>query len=349
MSLRTGASLATLSLLLNKVSGLYGLLALLTGLHLSPIQLSMYIYSLVALCITAYLAPHIRTQSPFYCLALAWFYVFDAVINAVYTIVFAVTWFLVISQHHSQGSFRNGTPGAGGVTINDTAGFTSPKYNVSHVDVSATPVDGLSPGQDAVAIGSPASSPAGSATSATSPSLSHGVLQPESVSSVIVIIALWAARVYLTFIVLSYARFVLRQHISTSSRSTTYAPLHSGSSDPNLAENPFSPHFPEGAGLKGRVGRLFLSVGKKYWLGKDQDDAWISQLNEGGGRFASMRKSGGLGGGKIGEQTVEVPGVVERERRRRSGTGPPPMSAQLLQAGQGQGKHLRVTELSESR
>ena len=76
MSLSTGASLITLSLLLNKVSGLYGLLALLTGYHLSPIQLSMYIYSLFALVLTALLVPHIRTQSPLHCLALKMTYGF---------------------------------------------------------------------------------------------------------------------------------------------------------------------------------------------------------------------------------------------------------------------------------
>jgi hypothetical protein len=90
MSLQTGATLITLSLLLNKVSGLYGLLVLVTGFHLSPFQLSMYIYSLVAFVLTAFLAPHIQKQSPLQCLALAWFYLIDSVINAAYTVFFAV-------------------------------------------------------------------------------------------------------------------------------------------------------------------------------------------------------------------------------------------------------------------
>ncbi|MCJ1454287.1 hypothetical protein MMC28_004639 [Mycoblastus sanguinarius] len=248
MSLRTGTELSTLSLLLNKISGLYGLLALLTGLHLSSLQFSMYIYSLIALLITIILAPHIRTQSPFHCLALATFYVLDSVINAAYTAAFGITWFLVISQHHSDAN-GDKAPGAGGKTIGDTAGFTSPEHNVSHVDVAVGPDQGA-PGekQDAVIVG--VGSP--SSTAAT-PSLGHGVLQPESISSVVVICALWAIRVYFVLIVMSYARLVLRRHVAAMSRSN--AVLHTGSKNTSLMENPFEPHLPEGKGWKGRLGR----------------------------------------------------------------------------------------------
>ncbi|MCW3717643.1 hypothetical protein UE95_040995, partial [Burkholderia cenocepacia] len=70
---------------MNKISGLYGLLALLTGYHLSPVQLSMYLYSLIALGVAAILFPHIRAQSPLQCLALAYLYALDSIINAAYT------------------------------------------------------------------------------------------------------------------------------------------------------------------------------------------------------------------------------------------------------------------------
>ena len=326
MSLRTGTELITLSLLLNKISGLYGLLALLTGLHLSPLQLSMYIYSLLALSLTAILAPHIRTQSPFQCLALAAFYVLDSVINAAYTAAFAITWFLVISQHHSDAA-GNKAPGAGGETIDDTAGFTSPKYNVSHVDVAVAPDQGVSAGQDAVAIGQP-----GFTTSAPGPSLSHGFLQPESMSSVVVICWLWAVRVYFILVVLSYARLVLRQHIAITSRANTA--LHTGSKSTAYLENPFAQHLPEGKGWRGRLGRAMMRVGKGYWLSSEEgDDAW---MNVEAARF--RRKEAQVEAG--------APGVVERERRRRSGTGPPPPMPQLTG---GQGQYLRVEQAGDGR
>ncbi len=195
MSLRTGTELIALSLLLNKVSGIYGLLALLTGFTLSPLQLSMYIHSVAALVLTAYLATFVRKQSPFHCLALAWFYILDSIINACYTAAFAVTWFLVVSQHHRTNGPVNVGPGNAGKTIDETAGFTSPEHNVSHVEVVASPANGLKTGQDAVAFGVPGSS--------ADPSLGHAVLQPESITSIVVISLLWAIRMYFILVVMN--------------------------------------------------------------------------------------------------------------------------------------------------
>ncbi|KAL8769947.1 MAG: hypothetical protein Q9209_004194 [Squamulea sp. 1 TL-2023] len=323
MSLRTGTELITLSLLLNKVSGFYGLLALLTGLHLSSLQLSMYIYSLVALVVTVLLASHIRTQSPFHCLALACFYILDSLINAAYTAAFAITWFLVISQHHSDAN-GNKAPGAGGSTIDETAGFTSPQYNVSHVDIAVAPDQGISPGNEAFAIGQP-----GFSTTASGPSLSHGVLQPESMSSIITICALWAIRIYFVLVIMSYARLVLRQHVAATSRANTA--LHPGSKSATMAENPFATHFPEGRGWKGKLGRIMVALGKSYWLGSEEgDEAWMNNAQ------SFRRREEGL--------ASPAPGVVERERRRRSGTGPPPPMPPL-QAGQ----YLRVQDATDGR
>ena len=317
MSLSTGASLITLSLLLNKVSGLYGLLALFTGYHLSPLQLSMYIYSLLALVLTAVLAPHIRKQSPLQCLALAWFYVLDSVVNAAYTGVFSVTWFLVLAQHNA-GKTPSG-PGAG--TIDDTSGFTNPTFNVSNVDVIATPAAGLTTGQDAVAAGTPASSPAG-ADGSGSGHLGHAVLQTESMNSIGVIIALWTIRVYFCLIMLAYARFVLRQHIAMSAaKNNSYT---TASTSSTLAENPFSESKPEGRGWKGKLGRIMVSIGRSYWLGTDESDSWMSGMSR---KFRKSDESANV------LSKVEA-GPLERERRRRSGTGPPAPPPQLQSPGQ---------------
>lgn len=303
MSLRTGTELSTLSLLLNKVSGLYGLLALLTGLHLSPLQLSMYIYSIFALALAFILAPHIRTQSPFHCLALATFYVLDSVINAAYTAAFAITWFLVLSQHLSD---RKGgeVPGPGGKMMSDTGGYSNPEFNVSHVSVAAGPDQGIPGESHEVVTGGVPGSPA---STAASPSLGHGVLQSESVSSIIVICGLWAVRVYMCLIVMSYVRLVLRRHVANVSRNSTQ--LHTPGKSSNYTENPFAVHLPEGKGWQGKLGRVMISLGKGYWLGsEDGDDEWMNEE---------------LAMGRIRKPIVtqvEAPGVVERERRRRSGT-----------------------------
>jgi inositol phosphorylceramide synthase regulatory subunit len=314
MSLSTGASLITLSLLLNKVSGLYGVLALLTGYHLSPIQLSMYIYSCFALVLTALLAPHIRTQSPLHCLALAWFYVLDSAINLAYTALFGITWFLVLAQHHGGTTASSSSgPATAGDTISDTSGFTSPHHNVSHVDVIASPAADV----DGVLSGTPANAPAGATGNG---SLRHAVLAPESMNSLGVIISLWTIRLYFCVIMLAYARFVLRQHIAASGSKISSTSYTAASSSANLAENPFSETKTEGQGGKGKLGRVMVSIGRSYWLGSDEDDlSWMS------GMARKFRRSEDV------LANVEAPGPLERERRRRSGTGPPVPAETLLQ------------------
>ena len=296
MSLRTGTELSTLTLLLNKVSGLYGLLALLTGLHLSGLQLSMYIYSLFALVLVSILSPHIRTQSPFECLALATFFVLDTLINAIYTTAFAITWFLVLS-HDSSAEEAPGAGLAGGKTMDETAGFTSPEYNVSHVEVVVGPDQGI-PGDKAEVITA--------AHPGVGPRSVNGVLQPESVSSIVVICALWAMRVYLVLIVMSYARLVLRRHIMTTAGRNIQ--LHSGSKDRDMLEDPFAMHLPEGKGWKGKLGRILVDFGRRYWLGAEEaDEGWMDQ------------EMGGGGSGRKGSRSQNG-SPIERERRRRSGT-----------------------------
>lgn len=310
MSLSTGASLITLSLVLNKLSGLYGILALLTGYHLSPFQLSMYIYSIFALGLTVYLSPHIRKQSPLHCLALAWFYVLDSIINAAFTAAFAVTWFLVLAQHNA-GQTGDAPKGPGAGTIQDTAGFTDPALNVSRVEVIASPQPGMSGGQDAVAAAVPASSPAGtqSGTNNAGAALQNVVLGAESMNSIGVIITLWTIRAYFCLIMLAFARMVLRQHIAHSTSKTfSYT---NASTTSSLAENPFAESKPEGQGWKGKLGRFMVSLGRSYWLGSDEDDSWMYGM-----KFRRNTEAGTM-------LNKMESGPSERERRRRSGTGPP--------------------------
>lgn len=295
MSLRTGAEIITFLQLINKVSGLYGLLALLTGATLTGLQLSMYLYSFVALLATLYLYRHIRLQSPFQTLLLAHIYALDSVINALYTAFFGVAWFYVLAAHPEDSN----VPGAGGITEN--AGFTNPVHNVSSVEVVAEPVGaGVTGGQNAVAVGQ-----------GTGAGLGNAVFQSGSIMSISLISGFWALRVYFVFIMLAFARQCLRQHIASNSSNyyNTTAPTNS-----NLAENPFEEGKEDGHGWKGKVGRVMLSGAPQFWLGADEDGEWMKGL---GGKF---RKSIQL------EQPL---GLGERERRRRSGTGPPAVPREL--------------------
>jgi inositol phosphorylceramide synthase regulatory subunit len=287
MSLRTGTELSTLVVLLNKFAGIFGLLAILTGLQLSALQLSMYIYSIIGLVTIAILAPHIRKQSPFQCLALAWFFLLDSIISACYTAAFAMNWFLVISQHHTAGN--EGSINGAADSVKDAAGFTDPKYNVSRVEVIARP-GGV--GHEAVAVGHGT----GPATSSGGPTIAHGVLQAESLPSLIILLLLWTIRFYCVLVVMAYVRQVLMVYM-----------VNNPPSSPDVRASPFSQGAEFADGLKGKLGRFMVSIGRGYWLGNGENEEWARGI---GGKF---RKSG----------EPLAPGTRERESRRRSGTGPP--------------------------
>jgi hypothetical protein len=108
INLQTATELIALALVFNKVTGVYGLLAILTGYQLSLVQLSTYVYSILMLVCLAYLVPHIRKQSPLECLALAWVYALDTVINGAYAAFFAVAWCVRSAQPGPPGGLDAG-------------------------------------------------------------------------------------------------------------------------------------------------------------------------------------------------------------------------------------------------
>lgn len=294
MSLRTGAEIITFLQVINKASGVYGLLALLTGAHIDGWQLSMYLYSTIALLATVYLYKHIRLQSPFESVLLAHLYALDSVINALYTAFFGIAWFYTLAAHPDESSGLS--PG-----LSENAGFTSPKYNVSEVDIVAEPTESVQAGQNAIAVGQ--------GTGSAGVGLGNAVFQSGSIMSISLISGFWALRVYFVFIMLAFARQCLRQHIAANASSAAwYTSNNMQTSVNDLAENPFNEGKEEGNGWKGKLGRVMLSGAPKYWLGADEGEDWMRGV---GGKFRKVTQL---------EQPI---GFNERERRRRSGTGPP--------------------------
>ena len=183
--------------------------------------------------------------------------------------------------------------------IEDTAGFTNPKYNVSGVDVIVKPAGGATAGQDAVAYGTAA----GAASSAASPNLGHGMGIEESVPSLVVVVVLTLVRIYFILIMMAWARQVVRQSVFSASTSKLHQ--HSdGAVDPK-AENPFAKGKPQGQGWRGRLGRLMVDTGEDYWLGGQPDQEWVNGLD---GRFRTR--------GKGSQATAR-----EREKRAENGAG----------------------------
>ncbi|KAF7547876.1 hypothetical protein G7Z17_g7427 [Cylindrodendrum hubeiense] len=111
IGLQTGTEVISLALVFNKVTGVYGLLAILTGYQLSLLQLTTYVYSIGILALLASLIPHIRKQSPFECLALAWMYIIDTGINAMYAAAFGLDWYF--KSQSTDSSYSTDTQASG--------------------------------------------------------------------------------------------------------------------------------------------------------------------------------------------------------------------------------------------
>lgn len=332
MSLRTGTELINLLLLINKLTGLYGLLAILTGYHLSGVQISMYLYSLAALALGVHLTPHIRrgASSPLQNLALAWLHVVDAVVNALYTTAFGLAWFMVLAE--SQGEETPNIP-VGDKMMGDVAGFNDPTYVVSAVDVVVTSPAGGShnalPAQEAHLIGHQATSM--SSTSSTA-GLRERLLPSGSTASITTIVILWLARVYFILVVCAFARAVLRQHIVAQSQATTgYAPPTTETGGALYAENPFL----DTPGWRGSLGRAMLRVARGYWLGVEPEEtasgaaaAAVAARAPSTHTAEWARSLSGKFDRRKGSQSVDMTspasnGTADREHRRRAGTGPP--------------------------
>jgi hypothetical protein len=333
MTLRTGTSLILVTQLINKITAVYGILALFTSFPLSGLQLSMYIYSLPVLLATMYLAGPLRSQSPWHALAFAYIYAVDSVINAFYTAAFGVTWFLVLASADAQSQGNaSGTQGMGpgGKMMGHASGFTNPEYNVSRVEVVASPKDGVKPGQDAVAVGTP-----GAQGEHSGGSLAGVVLNGSGAMSIFIISAFWLLRLYAVCVVLAYARVCVRRHVQAKGMSTysygeAASPTKNGQeggingdvkkrgSASDYAEDPFAEGTPGGEGLHGKLGRIMVNIGRSYWLGRD-----LFGVDEPNFAMRDLTGTPASMSNKFRKSEDVTPGIHERERRRRSGTGPP--------------------------
>jgi inositol phosphorylceramide synthase regulatory subunit len=151
------------------------------------------------------------------------------------------------------------------------------------------------------------------AAAAATPSLAELVLNGSSAMSIFLISAFWLLRFYAVFVTFAYARQALRRTVQLNAATNLAEgmnPFGKGG-DTDLAENPFAEGNPAGAGYMGAAGRLMVRFGRGYWLGRGE-----------GGSPDSPRRL--MVATKV-RRSEEGQSLGERERRRRSGTGPPAM------------------------
>jgi len=94
LDLKTGVTLVVLFAVLNKVAGIYGLIALLTGAGGNAAQLTLYIYSALALIALAWGIRAINEENPKHMLYFAHMFFADHILNTIWTVYFAVHWWL---------------------------------------------------------------------------------------------------------------------------------------------------------------------------------------------------------------------------------------------------------------
>jgi hypothetical protein len=122
----------------------------------------------------------------------------------------------------------------------------------------------------------------------------------------------------------AFARQSLRQQLLNASQPhynqlPTHSRATSVASAADIDREPFLPYTPEGQGWQGALGRTMISVFRNYWLGPDSAEEDASLMNRFGRGFHKRND-------------LSVSGPTERERRRRSGTGPPKHSQSAFHA-----------------
>ncbi|KAK4040600.1 Inositolphosphorylceramide synthase subunit Kei1-domain-containing protein [Parachaetomium inaequale] len=240
MSLQTGTELISIALLFNKATGVYGLLTLLTGYSLSALQVTAYLGSILVLAALAVCVPHIRAQSPLHNLALAWVYAVDTLASAAYTAAFATTWYLA-GAHDTKGP-----------------------AGAAETDAAASPSNGAVVQHDA---GQEAQVKAGTGVHDTA-------------ASMVLIVAFTLIRVYLSLVVMAYARMVLLRFVDER--------MGESAEVADMSPDPFAVGAPLGEGWRGKLGRAMVMVGRGYWLGgKKEDEEWARQVNS---KFRSTKE-----------------------------------------------------------
>ncbi|KAI9434543.1 Inositolphosphorylceramide synthase subunit Kei1-domain-containing protein [Russula earlei] len=94
LDLKAGVTLVVLFAVLNKVAGIYGLIALLTGAGGNAAQLTLYIYSALALVALTWGIRAVNNEDPKHMLYFAHIFFADHVLNTIWTVYFAVHWWL---------------------------------------------------------------------------------------------------------------------------------------------------------------------------------------------------------------------------------------------------------------
>ncbi|KAF8459548.1 Inositolphosphorylceramide synthase subunit Kei1-domain-containing protein, partial [Terfezia claveryi] len=235
LPLPLGTTIIAYTLLINKISGLYGLLTLLTGASLSLPQLLMYIYSLlIAFLLVTWLIPGISDKKPAEAVVFTWVFGVDSLVNAAFTGLFGVGWYL-----NGPGATLYAHP------MNPSGGHI--------MGIRGNATTGRVEGDQIPVVSGNSNDPAAAVTA--------GQLPAESVASITIIAVLWLIRIYFFLVVLAFSRAVVRGE-DVDGNSATAGGRYMGFRSPALRG---VGAIEAETGWKGKIGRALVGVNRGYW------------------------------------------------------------------------------------
>ena len=269
LPLPLGTTIIAYTLLINKTSGLYGLLALLTGASLSLPQLLMYIYSLlIAFLLATWLIPGISDKKPAEAVVFTWVFAVDSLVNAAFTGLFGAGWYL-----NGPGATLYAHP------INSSGG------NIMEIRGNAT-TGGVEGDQIPVVVSGSSNDPVVAAAA--------GQLPAESVASITIIAVLWLIRIYFFLVVLAFSRAVVRGE-DVDGNGASAGGRYMGFRSPALrGVNAIEAE----TGWKGKIGRALVGVNRGYWEEGGKGGSEWMRLGDAEERGRVRR--GGSRGGSVG-------------------------------------------------
>ncbi|CAK7218323.1 hypothetical protein SCUCBS95973_003445 [Sporothrix curviconia] len=221
--IQMGTEIISATLFFNKLTGAYGLLAILTGFSLSFIQLSAYLYNVAVLTLLAICIPHIRRETPLPNLALAWAYTIDTLINAAYTATFAIRWYLASSSGAAAATVTASAVAATG-TANATLPVASATVSAA-ASVAASAALSVASAASMLVLRDDETQQATATMSSTTTTAAQGSPSPvptaagggwmgahETAASLTLIILVTVVRFYFCFIVVAHTRQALQRY-----------------------------------------------------------------------------------------------------------------------------------------
>ncbi|KAL7009873.1 hypothetical protein EMMF5_000781 [Cystobasidiomycetes sp. EMM_F5] len=119
LDIKLGSEILTYFSILNKVAGVYGLLAVFFGGNLA--QVSLYVYSLASIAVSVWGLRQLGQEHPDKVLAYAHIYLADHIVSTLYTVYFGVNWYVYtphdgrrVANSEAQKEILEGHAAAGG-------------------------------------------------------------------------------------------------------------------------------------------------------------------------------------------------------------------------------------------